>query len=243
MQTNISISSLMVRIEEIMTKRTLCLIGLLAACTFAAAGQTPVPIEKEPMHRLKFENEFVRVFDVLIPAGKESLAHMHVYDGVGVRVSDAEMSETFADGTTTTFAARWGEAGYGSGPDFSHKVTNLGKTDFRNIYLELMPRKSPPATGELAPLTDSHVILIKNERVRVNRLTLRPGESSKLHTHRFNGLGIVVYDAKIEITSPGSDTRVIDAKAGDIAWQTAGTVHMIKNLGTKDLVLIDIEIL
>lgn len=216
------------------------LLVLLAALSGGVHGQAPAPIEKEPMHRLRLENEFVRVFDVLIPAGQASLAHTHVLDGVGVRVSDADMAEEFADGTIEQFTARWGDASFASGPAFSHKVVNRGTTDFRNIYVELMPRTA--AAGTLPPLTDGHVVLIDNARVRVNRLVLKPGESSALHTHPLNGLGIVVYDATIEMSSPGGPARLLDAKAGDVAWQAAGTVHVIRNVGTRDFVAIDIEV-
>ena len=217
-------------------------VSLLVLLSFSAvsSGQAPVAIEKEPMHRLKLQNEYVRLFDVLIPAGKESLAHMHIYDGVGVRVSNAEMAEEFADGTRKNFTAVWGEASFGSGPAFSHTVINSGKSDFRNIYIELMPRQA--AAGVLPPLSSGHTTLIDNPRVRVNRLVLKPGESSTLHTHSLNGLGIILYDSRIEITTPNGDPRIMEPKAGEFAWQTAGTAHTIKNIGTSVFEAIDIEI-
>jgi mannose-6-phosphate isomerase-like protein (cupin superfamily) len=219
----------------------------IATCLFAAqilsAAQTAVPIEKEPMHRLKFENEFVRVFDVLIPAGKASLIHTHVYDGVGVRVSDAEMIDEVTGAEKKPFVAKWGGATFGSGPSFSHKVVNRGTTDFHNIYVELLPQKEAgSAPGVLPVLSNGHMIVIDNPRVRVNRLVLKPGESSLLHTHTRNGLGIIVYDAKIEIVGPGGSLRQLDAKAGDFVWQKAGTTHVIKNIGTTVFEAIDIEL-
>lgn len=219
---------------------------VIAICFFAVAiplgAQTAVPIEKEPMHRLKFENELVRLFDVLIPAGKASLFHTHIYDGVGLRVSNADMIEEFAGGEKKPFVAIWGEATFGSGPTFSHKVANKGTTDFHNIYIELLPRKEPGKPGVLPVLSDGHVIVIDNPRVRVNRLVLKPGESSTVHTHTRNGLGVIVYDAKIEIVSPGASPRPLDVKAGDFVWQTAGTTHVIKNTGSTVFEAIDIEL-
>lgn len=217
----------------------------IAICIFSAAipfaAQTAVPIEKEPMHRLKFENEFVRVFDVLIPAGKASLLHTHVYGGVSVRISNADMSEEFPGGEKKSFVAKWGEATFGSGPTFSHRVINVGTTDFHNIYVELLPQKES-AAGDLPVLSPGHAILISNVKVRVNRLILKPGESSVMHAHTRNGLGIIVYDAKIEIVTQGAAPRSMDVKAGDVAWQTAGTTHTIKNTGSTVFEAIDIEL-
>ena len=80
-------------------------------------------------------------------------------------------------------------------------------------------------------LSDGHVILIDNDRIRVNRLVLKPGESSKLHTHALNGLGLTLYESKIEITAPGAGPRVLESKAGDFVWQASGTSHTIRNIG------------
>src|SRR5678815_1507493 len=62
--------------------------------------EPPVPIEKEPRHRLKFENPFVRVFDVLIPPGDSSLFHIHLHDGLSTRLTDARIRDEALDGTS-----------------------------------------------------------------------------------------------------------------------------------------------
>ena len=220
--------------------RLLALIFLLPACVLLAAGQAPIPIEKEPMHRLKLENDLVRVFDVLVPAGKTTLFHTHSFSGVSVRMSNAEMSELFTDARTNDFKARWGVVTYGSAPPYSHIVINKGKTDFRNIYVELKPRES---SGEaVPPLIDVNAILIDNPVVRVNRRVLKPGETTGPHTHVLNCLSVAVYDAEVEISSSGAPARTIKAKVGDVVWQAAGTNHSIRNVGATDFVAIEIEI-
>jgi mannose-6-phosphate isomerase-like protein (cupin superfamily) len=214
----------------------------ITACLVSTVAQSAIPIDKEPMHRLKFENEFVRLFDVLVPAGKTTLVHTHVYAGVGVRVSDASMIDELTSGEKRPFSATSGQSTFGSGPTFSHKVVNVGTTDFRNIYVELLADTDPEKDVPLPILSVDHVILIDNPQVRVNRLVLKPGESSKLHTHTRNGLGIIVYDAKIEITSPGTSPRLLDVKAGGFQWQAAGTTHVIKNIGSTVFEAIDVEL-
>lgn len=230
-----------------MTSRMFLLISLIAVFSLFSAAQQPAPIpvsiDKEPSHRLKLENEYVRVFDVLVPVGAATLFHTHVFDGVGVRVSDAQMTDQSIDGTKEEFTTRLGETSFGSSPEFSHRVMNRGKTDFRTIYIELLPSKRRPLkTTAMAPLTDAHIVEIDNERVRVNRLILKPGESSKPHTHKLSGLGVMLYDSRVEITAPDGTRRIIDAKAGDIVWQAAGTAHTIKNIGKTVFEAIDIEI-
>ena len=207
-----------------------------------AAGEAGVPVEKEPMHRLKFENEFVRLFDVLVPVGKATKYHTHLYDGVSVRVSNAQIIDEAVGGEKTPFAIKYGEATFGvRSSALTHRVVNSGKSDFRNIFIEILPGKNTANATPFPILTDAHVILIDNPRVRINRLVLNPGESSKLHTHPMRGLGIILYDSKIEITSSGNSPRVLESKAGDFAWQNAGTTHIIKNIGSTVFEVIDIE--
>jgi|CXWL01.1.fsa_nt_gi quercetin dioxygenase-like cupin family protein len=210
---------------------------------FAVNAQKAVPIEKEPMHRLKFENEFVRLFDVLIPAGKSSLFHTHLYDGLSIRLSNSNVTEKYAAGTDVVTEIIYGEARFGARPSpMSHQVVATSKYDFRNIFIEILPVIKAAPLAVSPPLTDRHVVLIDNDRVRVSRLVLKPGESSKPHTHPWNGLGIILYDGKLELSGPTGTPSVIEPKAGEFVWQASGTTHVIRNLGKKVFEAIDVEI-
>ena len=195
------------------------------------------------MHRLKFENEFVRLFDVLVPVGERTKYHIHLHDGVSVRVSDAQIIDEEISGEKKPFDLKYGIATFGARPSpLTHRVINNGKSDFRNIFIELLVGKNAPAAKPFPILSEGHGILIDNERVRVNRLILKPGESSKMHTHPMHGLGIILYDSKIELIAPDGAKRTLEPKAGDYAWQIAGTTHIIKNIGTNIFEAIDIEL-
>lgn len=208
-----------------------------------AIAQGAVQIEKEPMHRLRFENEFVRVFDVLVPAGKATQNHTHFYDGVSVRVSNTQVVDEVVGGEKTPFVIKYGEATFGARPSpLTHRVVNNGRSDFRNIFIEILAGKNAVSAGRFPILSDGHMVLIDNERVRVNRLVLKPGESSKLHTHQMRGLGIILYDSKIEISGPDGTKRTLEPRAGDHAWQNSGTTHLIKNIGPNVFEAIDIEL-
>ncbi len=229
-----------------MYKRLFCVTPaawFLFCLSVSAIAQVGVPVEKEPMHRLKFQNEFVRVFDVLIPAGKTSHFHTHLYDGVSVRVSNAQIIDEVGGGEKSPFVIKYGEATYGARPSpLTHRVVNSGKSDFRNIFIEILPARKAAAVASFPILSDGHVILIDNPRVRVNRLILKPGESSKLHKHSMRGLGIVLHDSTIEITTPNGSPQILEPKAGDFVWQDAGTTHMMKNIGSTVFEAIDLEL-
>jgi quercetin dioxygenase-like cupin family protein len=209
----------------------------------SGVAQVSVPIEKEPMHRLKFENDFVRLFEIFVPVGETTKYHVHLYDGISVRVSDAQIVDEEISGEKKPLDIKYGIATFGArSSPLTHRVVNSGKSDFRNIFIELLKDKSAPTAKPFPLLSDGHLVLIDNDRVRVNRLVLKPGESSKMHTHPMHGLGIILYDSKIELIAPDGSTRKLEPKAGDHAWQDAGTTHVIKNVGSKVFEAIDIEL-
>src|SRR5215207_11505010 len=89
---------------------------LLLALLLPASGQAPVPVEKEPRHRLKFENRYVRVFDVLITAKDRSLFHTHVYDGVGIKLTDARIRDEPTGGSQDDLTVTRGEVSFAPRP-------------------------------------------------------------------------------------------------------------------------------
>lgn len=225
------------------TKHLVAIVLTTIGLFSTAVAQTTVPVEKEPSHHLKFENEFVRVFEVLLPAGQTSQFHTHLYDGVSIRLSDSRLTDEAISGTKTPLEMKYGVTSFRDQPSPTiHRIVNNGKTDFRNIFVEILPAKVSTAAAPIPILSDGHNILIDNPRVRINRLVLKPGEASQLHTHTKHGLGITLYDSKVEISGPDGAKRTIESKAGDFIWQDAGTRHLIKNVGTKNFEAIDIEI-
>jgi len=107
-----------------------------------ALTQAAVPIEKEPMHRLKFENEFVRLFDVLVPVGRTTQYHVHLYDGVSVRLSNTQIADESIAGKRELIDVTYAEATFGArSSPLTHRVVNTGKNDFRNIFIEILPQQ------------------------------------------------------------------------------------------------------
>ena len=87
------------------------------------SAQPPVPIEKEPRHQLKFENQFVRVFDVRIPSGDTTLFHIHTHDGVGIKLADAFIRSEVLGGSVDEVAVKRGAVDFTRRPSpLTHRV-------------------------------------------------------------------------------------------------------------------------
>ena len=96
-------------------------------------------------------------------------------------------------------------------------VTNPGAIEQRFIEVEIVPFGRPAAravTGE-----PDHVLEIENDRVRIYRVRLDPGDSIPVHTHSAAWLGVTIAGA------PGPGTyRWYDA--GDANPLTAGQYRL-----------------
>jgi quercetin dioxygenase-like cupin family protein len=222
-----------------------CLIGLLLslALLLSASGQAPVPVEKEPRHRLKFENRYVRVFDVLIPPGDTSLFHVHASDGLSVPLTDARLRDEALGGTPEELTLNRGAVRFALRPSpLTHRVGNIGETTFRNIFVEILPPAGRPHGATPQALVAGQTLVLENERVRISRLVLAPGQSAELHTHVLRRLAVSVSEGRLAVAVPGERVRTVEFKSGDFRWYEAGKTHALKNVGPTPFEAVDIEL-
>ena len=221
------------------------IISLLLSLTLLLPmpAQSPVPIEKEPRHRLKFQNRYVRVFDVLIPPGDTSLFHTHVNDGFSVRLKDASIRDEALGGASEDLTVKRGAVSFGYRPSpITHRVSNIGATPFSNIFVEVLPSTGTPAGSPLQALAAGQTLVLENERVRVSRLILAPGQSTKLHTHSIRILAVAVSRGKIAVGAPGKKARTVKFKPGDTQWYEAGAKHSLRNVSSVPFEAVEIEL-
>lgn len=107
-----------------------------------AALPEPVPVDKEPHHHFAFQNQYVRVLDVLFPAGESSLFHTHSNDNVGIPISGDKTQSQRAGGEWSEVQdVTPGAAGFrkARGQAYTHRVRSAGKLPFHVIDVEIFP--------------------------------------------------------------------------------------------------------
>src|SRR4051812_46185157 len=217
---------------------TLCLLVIpVVAISQSNSPQNPVEIKGEPRHHPSFENEFVKIWDVTVPGGDATLWHAHRNDNVVVTLAPAKLHiETLARDPVD---AEWkyGEVRF-SKATYIHRAMNVGTTAFHNLTIELLkPASANPIT---APNETGREPVLENDRVRVYRVSLAPGETNPTHTHPFPTLDITMNAAEIEVTANGKAVRH-PVKEDDVSWDAAGTTHSIKNVGSVRFEAVVIE--
>jgi hypothetical protein len=211
--------------------------GWAALTAVAARAEEPVTIEQEPRHVLRFVNRHVRFFDVQIEPGYRSLMHVHHHDGVFVNIAPSETeAEDWGMAPVQRPARAIGESyfiGYATKPK-AHRVSNVGTRPYRVTDTEVLSGcggEPLPADALAGPL------ITENARVRVTRIELAPGASTRLHGPC--GLLVSVSGGDVRIDLPGGAATIALAPAG-FHWRDARDPVTLTNTGTTPLHAVDI---
>lgn len=213
------------------------LLVVLPAAVFAQAE--PVDLEQEPRHRLKFENEHVRFFDVQLEPGYQALYHWHRHDGVFINMY---VAPTAAQDVGKEPMQRGGRAigevyfiNYAASPK-AHRVSNPGTSEYRVTDTEILS-----GCGASGPFSEApnQTLVVDNARVFVTRLILHPGESSELQAPC--GMLVSVSGGNVTVEGPQGSESFAMPVAG-FKWRKSGETVRITNAGKTVFHAIDIRL-
>jgi hypothetical protein len=210
-----------------------------------AAAQTVAPVEQAPYHVPAFSNELVTVLNVFVPPQRTSGYHRHSLDSLGVLIADVHRTTQPLGGAETVAPLR--ERGnvtfsFYSREENVHTITVKGDGPFHNVVVELM---SPAPAGRAAGSRDGaagYTQVLDNERVRVWRLTLEPGQTAGAITQRAPGIRVVVQGGEIVERIAGRPDRGMAPHAGEFFWQDGGVERTVENVGPTRVELVEAEI-
>jgi quercetin dioxygenase-like cupin family protein len=207
--------------------------------------RTVVPVYREPLHHLAYENPLVRVLDVRVPAGDTTLYHTHADLIVGAVITDARNTEELlgapplsaepADTASVpgTILDNWDRT-----LPYTHRVINVDSVAFHYVIAEL--RAPSGIDAPVLPNTSTMQLVREGPLARVYRVILTPGESTGMHRHAQPGLtlqigaGTLHFEGDPALASGGSGP-------GSWWWYGPGRAHAIQNSGTKPIEVVEID--
>jgi quercetin dioxygenase-like cupin family protein len=107
----------------------------------SALEKESIPVQDEPHHHWKFENQYVRVLDVVLVSGESTLFHTHSHDSIAVRLNEAMVQrQNLGKDWEPVSKIIPGDANYieGATTPYTHRVKNVGTTTFHVIDIELL---------------------------------------------------------------------------------------------------------
>lgn len=213
-------------------KLLFCLF-LLAKISFAQ-----VPVREEPRHQVAFQNQYLRLLDVWIPAGDTTFFHVHEIPSLFVVLSKTLTASQIKgeDWVNGTFTSNPGYAWYN---DFRkgaliHRVANIDTIPFHVMDIEIL---SSYNKGNLAPL--SFDTLFTCEKAFAYHIILS-GKEDKQVSNRGPMVAIVVSGS---IDFHFSDNKTQTIAQGKYVWIEPETNWWFQNsnIGKTDVVLFELK--
>jgi len=224
---------------------------LLALVAAAPLDDKVVEITSEPSHHLAFQNEWVRVFNVMAPAKASTLIHRHNYDYLYVTLGDTDITNARVGEAQVQVTLKDGEVRFTNG-GFAHAVINNSEHPFHNITIELLG----PSSG-VHPCTESCDLpvscasadkttcasarkVLESDQWTAVAVTIPPSGTTGEHTHAGPHLGIAVSELNLKQTSKDRPDAALHMGVGDITWVDPVS-HSITNVGRQPARLVDLE--
>jgi hypothetical protein len=101
----------------------------------------PVPVEREPHHHVVFENQYLRLLDVVVSTGEMTLFHTHSLDNVAVLLADTTLKNQNPGEDWTERPITHGSVGFRAGTKthYTHRIMNTGSAVFHVMDVEILP--------------------------------------------------------------------------------------------------------
>jgi quercetin dioxygenase-like cupin family protein len=225
-----------------------CCAGTLLAWVPArarAAEDAVVPVIEEPRHHTRFLNEYVRIIEAILVPGDITFYHRHSRDSVLIAARGVKMRvEQPGDPQAWIGEAKPGDVAYknfGTHP-LVHRVGN--EDDHTALFFDCEINVAQP--GQFAPPdrggAPAYVTQIDNDRVRVWRLTLTPGQSVPPIRQSGPGVRVVLAGDRLTETLAGAPDRNVSVHQGSYEYQPAGRMRGLVNSGTSPLDLLEFEV-
>ena len=221
------------------------------ALTATVAAQ--VPVNKEPHHRVVYQNADFRVLDVNVPVGASTLDHRHERDIVTVSMTGGTRTRITSPGQPAGAIrpprplADATVAEYAGKPD-SHKVDNVGDAPYQLFAVENLKPVGWSATGAVNALATK--LATEARAFRIYDVRLVTGSTQTTHTHAVPTVALLVSgkvmsdgpDAQAKALAPASvGLKQLD-QPGQWLLIPKGDTHTIVRLGTADARLLEIEV-
>ncbi len=227
---------------------------LLLTALLSAQAAPEVEITADPLHRLIFTNDQVRVFDVNIPPKSQTLMHWHHHDYIYVTIGDATVITTVKDKAPVTLNVRDGDPTFVPG-NFEHITRDAGAQPFRNITIEILQdeklRHSSVKWDEERALKildgGTQEILWVKDGIRVSEFELQPHAAIPSRAQSRPLLLVAVSDLDLFTTDPrthgGHEPMPTPShfSSGNVTWLAHGFGRPIVNAGTHNAKFVTLE--
>ena len=220
--------------------RRLLFLTFFVLAAPVALAQDAVQIDGKH-YKVMLENDQVRVLRIHYNPKEKSVMHEHPASVV-VFLGPSKTKFTLPDGSATTDVGKAGQVRFNDAG--KHLPENMGATPVDAVLVELKGKSGASSAVAMDPVKvdpTRHKVEVENDRVRVLRIKIKAGDTTKQHEHP-NAVAIFLTDIKTKFTGGDGTTRDGANKRGEAIWAVAEK-HTVKNVaaGPAEIILVELK--
>ncbi len=191
-------------------------------------AQSPVPVKKEPAHKIVFKNKLVTIMYPRILPGETTLFHIHETPSVFLIMKDAYVYDETYGKPGETFISSRGETWYSEFKNKQvHKIRNLDSVDHQSIIIELSGEGKSKYPDPIAGFGKPEYF----ERVRIYPLKLNANSSVDFQMNS-NPAVMIAYKGELKFSEKG---KTLTLREGDIKWIDESSLLTLMNQGPETI--------
>ena len=192
-----------------------------------------VPVSKEPRHHPVFENDKVRILNVLLPPGDTTQYHVHSTPSVFISftrtLTGSQLKNSQPDYSTSVAGNVWYEDL--SEPHIKiHRVWNMDTSAFHVMDIELLKKETRFISNP--PAIPNALLQIDTSWARTYAIHLANNESVNINEQPYDFILIAIDDAKIKLMKNGKESTLF-TKPGWFYWINANEKFSFFNAGNS----------
>lgn len=200
------------------------------------AQDKPIPVAEESHHHLVLENDYTRVFRVEVPPKQSTAVHQHDRDYVWVQIGQAKIRNERM-GQAPAELKLDHEVTFVKG-GFAHKVTNVKKSPFVNVTIEVKKPSTKVVCGTEWEIRKSYPCGVMIETGGSGETMDVRTDAVEANTYFTTGTELTVYDerdprllvALTGLTCQCGGGNVVHLLPGDVIWVPKGKRATVSKL-------------
>ncbi len=145
------------------------------------SAESAVDVSREPLHKLRFENDLVRTYWIDLPPGVATQFHRHDRPYAGICLGEALIRNEIVGEGVRESRVQQGDVIFTSGK-MTHRIENIGSSAFQNVTIEVL-RSAGHTSSSLKRLERERrkiQMSVEERALRVANLELGSGERCDL---------------------------------------------------------------
>lgn len=85
-----------------------------------------------------------------------------------------------------------------------------------------------------------HEVIFENDKMRVLKVTVKPGDKAEMHWHPEN-INYILKSSKLRFTKPGGSTVDVELTEGQVTSSPESS-HAVENIGDTEVQTVQVEL-